>query len=400
MLCGFPARNLTVIGVTGTDGKTTTVGMVAHILRNAGFKTALLSTALVSTGGPDLPNELQKTSPSPFHVQKFLRQSLRNGCTHAVLEYSSHGLVQGRLLCTFPDIAGITNTSEEHLDYHGTMERYRKDKGMLFRMLRGKGTKVLNRDDATFALYEDIPSTHTVSYSVKSPEVTLSISKINVTREGSSALVASEEETSSELILTIPGAFNLENALCAIGCTRDFTSLQEACDALRSYKTAPARMERIEAGQDFQVFVDFTITPAAFEKTLSTLRDMVGLGHRVLVLTGSCGDRMREKRPVVGRICSQLADVVVITNDEPYTEDPQKIIDEVWAGIDASKCEAKKIMDRREAMRWIFSKAKPGDAVMLCGLGSYPHIMTAKGPVPWNEQEVAREVLQELKVES
>src|SRR3989344_1091863 len=183
LLCGFPARYLTVIGVTGTDGKTTTVGMVAHILRNAGFKTALLSTALVSTGGPDLPNELQKTSPSPLHVQKFLRQSVRSGCTHVVLEYSSHGLVQGRLLGTFPDIAAITNTSEEHLDYHGTMDRYRSDKGILFRMLRGKGTKVLNRDDATFALYEEIPSTHTVSYSMKSPEATLTLSNVAVTRE-------------------------------------------------------------------------------------------------------------------------------------------------------------------------------------------------------------------------
>ncbi len=401
-LYSFPGRALTVIGITGTDGKTTTVGMTAHILRHAGLKTGMLSTALVSIGEGDQTNAMQKTSPSPFLVQKFLRACVRNGCTHAVVECSSHGLVQGRLLFLFPDIAAITNTSPEHLDYHGTMEQYRKDKSILFQMLRGKGTKVLNGDDETCTSYRSIPSHRTITYSVqggKSSDIFLS--DMQGERRGSSATVRAKGESECKLILTVPGEFNLENALCAIACTKDICEVPTACAALKTFRLAPARLELIDAGQSFQVFVDFTITPAAFEKTLSTLRRMVGDEHHVLVLTGSCGDRMREKRPIIGKICSQIADVVVITNDEPYSEDPQKIIDEVWDGIDQSACEAKQIPDRREAMRWIFRQAKAGDAVLLCGLGSYPHIMTANGPVQWNEQEVAREVLnEELRIKN
>lgn len=395
---GFPSRKLYIIGITGTDGKTTTVGMAAHILSSAGIPTGALSTAFVRIRDEETWNDTQKTSPSPFVVQKFLKDCVQAKCTHVVLECSSHGLVQGRLATIRPHVAAITNTSPEHLDYHGTMKQYRKDKSILFRMLKGRGTKVLNRDDDTYELYSRIPSRNTVTYSASKPDATLTLTEIVAKPKKSSCWIHSEEEDNgTQLILNIPGGFNLENAACAIGCTQNFVSLREACTALSKFKGAPARMERIDAGQNFSVYVDFTVTPAAFTKTLNTLREMVGEGKKVLVLTGSCGDRMKEKRPQVGKICGELADVVAITNDEPYTEDPQTIIDEVWAGIDQSKCEAAQILDRREAMKWIFSKANEGDAVLLCGLGSYPYVMTAKGPEPWNEQEIAKEILKSMQ---
>jgi UDP-N-acetylmuramyl tripeptide synthase len=156
-------------------------------------------------------------------------------------------------------------------------------------------------------------------------------------------------------------------------------------------------MERIDEGQPFAVFVDFAITPQALEKTLTTVRMMVGSDHRILVLTGSCGDRMKEKRPIIGELCSTLADVTVITDDESYTEDPLRVIEDVWVGVNQSHIEAHKIIDRREAIRFILSQARPGDAVVLCGLGSYPSRMTPQGPIPWNEQEIVRGELQRMR---
>lgn len=394
---GFPARKLFVIGITGTDGKTTTVGMAAHILHANGIATGALSTAYMRIGDHEEWNETQKTSPCPFVIQKFLRDCKNAGCTHVVLECSSHGLVQKRLLFTWPSVAAITNTSKEHLDYHGTMEQYRKDKGLLFWALGKKGLKVLHADDGTYEMYSRIPSSQTVSYSLTKTDTTLTASSVSVNSNGSTAVIHSEEsEESAELTLNIPGGFNIENALCAIGCTSHLCSLEGCCKALETFRGAAGRMEKIDAGQPFTVFVDFTVTPASYQKTLSTLREMLGGTGRVLVLTGSCGDRMVEKRPEVGRICSELADVVVVTNEDPYTEDPQKIIDEVWAGVDQTACTAVQIFDRREAIEWICNEAKSGDIVILCAKGSDTTMWTATGQVPWNEREIAREILERL----
>ncbi|MCA9370810.1 MAG: UDP-N-acetylmuramoyl-L-alanyl-D-glutamate--2,6-diaminopimelate ligase [Candidatus Peregrinibacteria bacterium] len=398
LLCGFPASKLYVIGITGTDGKTTTVGMTAHILRANGIQTGALSTASMQIGEEGTWNATQKTSPSPFVVQKFLSRCRKAGCTHVVLECSSHGLVQGRLASIVLDVAAITNISEEHLDYHGTMQQYRNDKALLFAMLHGRGTKVLNKDDSTYKEYSRIQSKNTISYSAHSNNATLTLSDIQLTPKYSTAWVHYEEENASaKLTVPLPGSFNLENALCAISCVQGFISVSSACNALSTFGGVPGRMEAIDEGQPFSVFVDFTVTPAAYEKTLSTLRQMLAPGKRVLVLTGSCGDRMQEKRPKVGKICSQLADVVVVTNEDPYTEDPQKIIDEVWAGVDQTACQATQIFDRREAIRYLFDEAREGDIVILCAKGSDTTMWVKDGQIPWNEREIARELLRTQK---
>lgn len=396
LINGFPARRLTIIGITGTDGKTTTVGMTAHILHSAGIPVGALSTAFLMKKNGMQWNATQKTSPSPFLIQRFLRSLVRSGCTHAVIEASSHGLVQGRLQCTWPLVAAITNTTPEHLDYHGTMEQYRRDKGLLFQMLRKGGTKVLNADDGSLPMYLAIPSAHTYTYASQS-SADFSASDIHETQNGVQGTLSVQKQNSAlPLTLKLHGIFNIENALAAIACAHAVgvpitTSLQ----ALSTFPGVPGRLERIDAGQSFTVYVDFTVTPASYEKTLSTLRTMLTPGKKLLVLTGSCGDRMREKRPIVGGICSRLADIVVVTNEDPYTEDPQKIIDEVWNGIDQSHCEAHRIFDRHEAIAFIFRKAQAGDIVILCAKGSDTTMMTATGQIPWNEREIARELLQQ-----
>lgn len=369
----FPARKLIVIGITGTDGKTTTVGMVGHILHSVGKRVGSLSTACSTIDGSIEWNQTQKTSPSPFIIQRFLRRLVNEGCTYAILEYSSHGLVQSRTRYTWPRVAALTNTSREHLDYHGTMEQYRKDKGELFRMLGGRGTKVLNRNDETYDQYLQIPSERTLSYSLSDP-------------------------VASQISLCIPGEFNIENALCAIACAEAIgIPNEQSIDALRTFAGIPGRMERIDERQSFTVFVDFTVTPEAYRKTLSAVQAMLPEGKRLLVLTGSCGDRMREKRPEIGKIVSEYADITVVTNEDPYTEDPENIIDEMWTGIDQTKTKAHRIVDRTEAILFLLKEAKPGDIVLLCGKGSDTTMWTKAGKIPWNEREIARELLHRTK---
>lgn len=401
---GFPARRLFVVGVTGTDGKTTTVGMIAHVLQKSGRETAALSTAFFQTGADIRWNATQKTSPGPFTVQKFLRDALRKGCTHAVLEYSSHGLLQGRTWFTWPRVAAMTNLSEEHLDYHGTMEEYLKAKKILFRMLKGKGTKVLNGDDRSYKDLVDVPSFRTV--------VTSASPKHGAIVVGTATLLWMEEEAESgkqivhvesghketerhPLSLQIPGDFNRMNALTAVGSAIGCgVAVKDALASLATFPGIPGRMETIDEGQPFKVYVDFTVTPQSYEKTLSTLKKECA--GRLLVLAGSCGDRMKEKRPIVGKIVSTYADVAVIANEDPYTEDPRKIIDEVWAGMDHANVEAHRIFDRREAIEFLLQQAKPGDTVVFCGKGSDTTMWLKDGKVPWNERQIVRDALKKL----
>ncbi len=395
MRYGFPARKLTVIGITGTDGKTTTVTMTAHILRHAGRKTGLISTTAFQIGDQIELNVTQKTSMSPFIVQKQLRRMVDAGCEFAVIEVSSHGLVQGRVHHISPFVAGITNTAEEHLDYHKTMLQYRKDKGKLFHMLKGRGTKVLNGNDETYEMYKDIPSAETIIYN--SRESDLWVTDVMNAENGCSAVLHTDLGGTANLTLAIPGIFNIENALCAIGCSLAVgIPLDHCLDALSSFTGVEGRLQEIKEGQNFRVFVDFTVTPQAYEKVLTTLKAMVPRGKRILVMMGSCGNRMPEKRPLLGKICSDIADVVVLTSDETYGESHEKIIDEIWAGVDQSHAMAFKVPDRKEAIMFTLAQAQEGDIVLLAGMAGVTTMMTAEGQIPWDEQMIAREVLRSL----
>lgn len=421
---GFPAHSLTVIGITGTDGKTTTVAMTAHTLNAVGKKTGALSTAFFQVGNDIRWNPTQKTSPSPFVVQKFLRELVRSGCTHAVVECSSHGLLQGRMNYTWPMVGAITNIAEEHLDYHKTMDAYMDAKGLLFRMLRKKyGVKILNADDRSYARYLEIKTPWTIHCSSRrdftqesgASKCGLWMTDQKATpTEISGVLHGNINHEACSVSIPMAGLYNLQNALTAIACVHAVNvSLDNAVEALRTFRGVSGRMERIDAGQSFSAFIDFTVTPQAYEATLRTLRSSMQSGNRLLVLTGSCGDRMREKRPIVGRICAELADVTVVTNEDPYTEDPEKIIDEVLSGIpstvkiyrgqNAVPCDEQplqkvcvRISDRREAIRFILREASTGDIVLFCGKGADITMMTASGQVPWVEREIVTEELRSL----
>jgi UDP-N-acetylmuramoyl-L-alanyl-D-glutamate--2,6-diaminopimelate ligase len=287
------------------------------------------------------------------------------------------------------------------------MDAYVAAKARIFQALGGHGTKVLNADDLTFQHYNTIPSEQTIAYS---PAKQLKNIRANATESRATLTLNGQPY---ELTLGIPGAHNLANALCAMSAAMAIgIDPKNAAQALQSFRGAGGRMERIEAGQPFTVFVDFTVTPAAYLHTLSSARTIAGQ-HRLLVLTGSCGDRMPEKRPEVGALCARFADIVAVTNEDPYSENPEKIIDEVLAGIpqtfprfigqeariQAATLPARyciRISDRLETIRFLFREAKPGDVVLLCGKGTDVTMMTARGQIPWNEREIAFRELQTL----
>lgn len=392
---GFPARRLSVIGITGTDGKTTTVCMMAHILRDTGHGAGAVTTTHFAIGETVERNATQKTSISPFTLQRLLRRMVRAGCTHAVVEVSSHGLVQGRVNHISPTVAAVTNLAPEHLDYHGTMEQYTRDKGLLFRMLKGTGTKVLNKLDASFGVYDAIPSQRTISYGTS--EGDLSSTDVHTLESGVEARVHWQGKETHVLRLSIAGIFNVENALCAAGCALALgIPLPRSLQALASFQGVPGRLEEVKEGQPFRVFLDFTVTVQAYEKILATLRAMAGSG-RLLVLTSACGNRMREKRPLLGKTVSTLADVTVVTSDETYGEPHEKIIAEIWSGIDQSRTKAHRIPDRREAISFLLREAKPGDIVAVCGMAGVTTMMTEHGQIPWDEGMIVRELLEKMR---
>jgi UDP-N-acetylmuramoyl-L-alanyl-D-glutamate--2,6-diaminopimelate ligase len=402
MLYGFPARNLTVIGITGTDGKTTTVSMLAHILRATGKRTGIVSTAFFDDGSGSQENPSHLTSINPFILQRQLRSMVHNGCTHAVIEYSSHGLVQHRLDWTWPSVAAITNTALEHLDYHGSMEQYRQDKSLLFRMLREHGTAVLNARDETYASYVKIPALRRIVWNdpAGGADDVLWATHLAASPSACSATLHHQHngmETTSTLQLSIPGIHNIENAQCATACALSMGIAPErTCSTLVHFSGIPGRLERIDCGQPFSVYVDFAVSPQSYQRALETLRMIAGTQGRVLVLCSSCGNRMREKRPEIGRVCSLFADVVVVTEDETYGEDPHAVLEEVWAGVDQSRCEARKIFDRRAAIAFVLQQAKSGDAIAICGMGPFSTMTKLEGRVPWDEREVGRGELRKI----
>lgn len=385
----FPARSLTVVCITGTDGKTTTVAMLAHILESHNIKAGALSTAFFKIQSQTSWNTTEKTSPSPFVIQKFLRTLVRNNCTHAILETSSHGLVQHRLDYTWPQYRAITNIAEEHLDYHETMQQYIRDKGILFRIQRPSGTHILHKDDQTFPIYSQYSCAKMITYSTTGIDADVRLQSVSVTPQGTVGSIAWNNQ-SAECTLPILGEFNQHNALCALSTAYALgISPEQSTQYLRTFPPVPARLETVHVGQPYTVVIDFTVTPQAFTATLQTLEKIKQSSSRLYIVTGACGDRMREKRPIIGEICANKADVLVITDDEPYTEDPAKIRKEILVGTQNKKAIVHEIADRTEAITFCMQNAKPSDIVLLAGLGSYPSRMFHDGPRPWDEKQVA-----------
>lgn len=406
-----PARQLLVVGVTGTDGKTTTTFLTSSVLEAMGHTTALFGTVDFKIGPRRWANTSRQTTPESLEVQSFLRQAVEAGCTAAVLESSSHGLALNRLEHCEYDVAVLTNVTHEHLELHGTVEAYRLAKARLFEMLSaaqkagpggqlrpGKGIGVVNLDDPHAQLYTSRTPGELWTYALRHPAARLRAVEV-VPGPAGTTFTAETPAGPLPIALRLPGLFNVYNALAAAGVGLALGAAPEqVAHGLAAVEGVTGRMQRIDEGQPFTVLVDYAHTPEAFETVMSMLRPVVA--GRMIAVFGSAGERDREKRPMQGEIAARYCELLVITDEDPRREDREAILDEIAAGArrlgKVRGVDYLGIADRREAIRTALERARPGDLVLLLGKGHEGCIFYADSALPWDEAAVAHELLREM----
>jgi len=399
----FPSRNLRVICVTGTNGKTTTCHMIAEILRAANYKVAMATTIDFQIGAKRWKNLSKMTTVSPFALQKFIRSSVQAGCHWLVLETTSHAISQYRIWGIKPQMAVLTNITHDHLDYHKTYEEYRATKAKIFEMAQ---TGIINMDDKSASFFLSMPDLKVISYGAEKAEKNrptrpdILAKKIILDPDGSMFTVVLPKGQVA-INLKLPGKFNIYNALAAIAVAYEMNiHLELAKEALARIETIPGRMEKVDVGQPFTVLIDYAHTPDALEKIYDTLA--LSKRGRLMAVFGACGDRDRSKRPIMGALAGRFADVIIITNEDPYSEDPVRIIEEVASGVNrgADPKHPKvpgenffKILDRRQAIEKAFNLAHGGDIVLITGKGAEECMVWGAKKIPWSDKKIAKELL-------
>ncbi|MFH0929916.1 MAG: UDP-N-acetylmuramoyl-L-alanyl-D-glutamate--2,6-diaminopimelate ligase [Candidatus Moraniibacteriota bacterium] len=405
---GFPSRKLKMIGVTGTNGKTTTVQMIAKILEEENFKVAVASTINFKLAEKEWVNKSKFTTLSSFALQKFLAQAVSSGCEYAVLEVSSHSLNQNRVWGVDFDVAVITSVTREHLDYHETIGEYSKAKEKLFAMLGrfGRSVAVVNLGMEFADDFLKYPADEKYGFCIKHQAESTKYPDVKIIEAEDIELDAQNTRykiLDTKYQINLPGEFNVENVLAAtcVGLSQGI-SLEKISEALAKIKGVPGRMERIENDRGIEIIVDYAVTPDSLEKLygfFGEIRERRGDKGKIVAVFGSCGERDRGKRPIMGEIVSKHADYCIVTNEDPYHEDPLQIIDEVFAGVKKHKKEnenAWRILDRREAIKTALQIAKPGDVVVVTGKGAEETMAIGDKMIPWNDPKVIREILAEL----
>jgi UDP-N-acetylmuramoyl-L-alanyl-D-glutamate--2,6-diaminopimelate ligase len=399
-----PTRRLKLAAVTGTDGKTTTVHLISDVLEESGARTGFSTTVDFKVADHEWENETRQSTQEAVEVQEFLAELLVAGGTWGVIEATSHALALQKLRGCEVDIAVFTNLTPEHLDFHGTVQKYLDAKSELFAMLAtsaDKGivkTAVLNADDSHWRYLADrAEGTRVVTYGIDALcDVQGSI--LGSDASGSRLRITSSG-TSTELTLPLVGRFNVQNALAAAAAgLAAGATLQHVRDALSRARAVRGRMERVECGQPFSVIVDYAHTPESLDKVLGLLRPLTK--GKLIAVFGSAGERDRAKRPALAEVAAKHSDLFVITQEDPRLEDPAKILDEIEKGaIDAGKRKGTDyfvIEDRRAAVGEAIRLATPGDTVVLAGKGHEGSIIVGEEKRPYDEATVARDALRSL----
>ncbi len=408
---GSPGRRMRVVGVTGTDGKTTTTFLTSVALEAGGALTGLMGTVDFKIAGRMWANDSRQSTPEAPEVQALLRTMVDAGCSYAVIEATSHALSArwNRLAgCAF-DIAVLTNVTQEHLDFHGTVEQYRRDKARLFEMLaefrdadaphKQRKIAVANADDPYHRMFLDAAPAYAerLTYAVHA-DADVRAEEVCSTRDGLRFRVTTPWGA-ADARLRLTGDFNVWNALAAltVACAEG-VPLDACLAALERVPGVRGRMERIEAGQPFTVLVDYAHTPGAFEKLMRIVRPLTA--GQLIAVFGSAGERDRAKRPLQGEIAGRFCDLVVLTDEDPRLEDREAIIADIAAGAEAAGKRIGEtclcIPDRALAIRAAFARARPGDIALLLGKGHEGSIIYGTTPMPWDEAAEARRALAEL----
>jgi len=378
---GFPSKKLKIIGVTGTKGKSTVVYMISKIFESAGEKVAAVGSLGFKIREKEWPNNLKMTMPGRFKLQKFLAEAIKAGCEYAVMEVTSEGLAQHRLTGINIDCAVFTNLRREHLESHGGFENYLKAKQKLF--LKAKSRQVLNIDDIYFEKFANFPARIKVTYGIKN-------GLINPNRY--------------PLDLKLLGDFNIYNALAALAVADVYRlDMEKAVEILNSIESISGRMEIIESPREFKVVVDYAHTPDSLELVYKNLRDefnqqpITNNQKLICILGAAGGGRDKWKRPEFGKIAAQYCDEIILTNEDPYDENPTQILSEIKSGISNFQfpiSNVREIMDRSEAIKTALTDAQSGDIVVITGKGSETSIAVADGKkIPWSDKEKVLELL-------
>jgi UDP-N-acetylmuramoyl-L-alanyl-D-glutamate--2,6-diaminopimelate ligase len=374
----LPARKLTVIGVTGTDGKTTTSNLIWHILTSAGKKAGLVTSVNAKIGAKEEDTGFHVTTPDPQKLQLFLAKMVKAKMEYAVIEATSHGLDQHRLWGANFYLGVITNITPEHLDYHQTLSAYAKAKAKLFRQAK---IAILNRDDKWFSFLKN--------QAQKKPNKIITYG------------IKHQADITPQKIphrCPLPGTYNQYNCLAAIAAVKALnlasTQIQKA---LKSFLPPKGRLEQINLGQNFKVFIDFAHTPNALRNVLQELKSRLKKGKRLIAVFGCAGLRDYQKRPVMGKIASQLADFTIITSEDPRTESAGQIAREIASGFLPQKTK-KIILDRGEAIKSALKEAKKEDIIVILGKGHEQSMCFGKTEYPWSDhREVKKSLRQILK---
>lgn len=388
---GNPAKEMKMIGITGTSGKTTSSYLIKHLLEVClGAKVGLIGTNGNLIGEESIHSE--HTTPESYELHKLFRRMADEGCTHVVMEVSSHALALERVAGIHYDVAEYTNLSQDHLDLHGTMEEYAAAKKKLFSQC---SIGCLNADDDKTAYMLDGSPCEAITFSAESNNADLTAKDVRMSASG----VRFAAVYKNDLALTklaIPGMFSVHNALGAIAVGLALgISLEDCCAAMTTAKGVKGRVEVVPTDGDYAIVIDYSHKPGALETVLKTLRPVTT--GRLVCLFGCGGDRDRAKRPIMGAIAADNADFVIVTSDNPRTEKPEDIIDEITEGMKNKRTPKKVICDRVKAIQWAIDNARPGDVILLAGKGHEDYQVVGHEKHHMDEREIVADWLKQRK---
>ncbi len=389
----FPSRKIKVFAVTGTNGKTTTVELVARVFKEAGFKVAAFSSVKFEIAGEEEPNLFKMTMPGRTVIQGMLRKAVKKGCQIAILEVTSEGIKQHRHRFINFDVACFTNLSPEHIESHGGFENYRKEKGKLFQAV--KNTHIINIDDENADYFLKFPGKKKIQFGVKNKEAGLRAEDVKSVEGGVEFMVKDEK-----FYLNLNGSFNVYNALAAIAFAKEEKiSTEKIKKAFQEIDVVPGRMEEV-ISSPFRVIVDYAVTPVTLEGVYKEILNNLS-PKKLIAVFGSCGGgRDKWKRPVLGEIAAKYCDKIILTDEDPYNENPKQILSEIKPGILNSQFSISnfyEIIDRREAIKKALEIAEAGDVVIITGKGSEPWMCLANGQkIPWDDRKIIREEFEKV----
>lgn len=383
----YPAKKMRVIGVTGTNGKTTTTYLIREILKSAGYKVGLIGTIQMLIGEEVFP--MHNTTPNVIDLQNIFMNMLAKNVDYVVMEVSSHALAENRIAGIEFDCAIFTNLTQDHLDYHKTMENYKLTKAKLFEIVSRSGSKqnksaIINLDDAASSEMLNHASCKKITYGIEKNS-DLQAENISIRADGMNFTVGD-----MNFNLHITGNFNIYNTLAAIGaCLAEKISPDKIISALENFKSVPGRFERIFADTDFSIIVDYAHTPDGVKNVLQTARQITK--NKIITVFGCGGDRDKTKRPIMGKIVAELSDIVIVTSDNPRTENPEDILRDIEVGITNKTYE--KIVDRRTAIFRAVELAKAGDVILILGKGHENYQILKDKTIHFDDREIALEAI-------